>query len=109
MEDIFGKYTSAWFPDGKKGWIPARVIDRQLDGDNVHLKFELNSGETKFVRIAQSDLQSGKCDGLPQLMNPAMSATSEDLSNLPHLNEPTGLSKGNTRKHKALVTRLTTL
>lgn len=94
MGSIVEKGTSVWFPHEDEGWIPAVVIDRQIDRENLTLEIEFKNGEKRLIQTTKSDLQSGQRANLPQLMNPTTSATGEDLSNLPHLNEPAGLSHG---------------
>ncbi|KZF22642.1 putative myosin MYO2 [Xylona heveae TC161] len=80
--------TRAWQPDPVEGWVASEVVQREFDGDKVHLTFQLSNGESKTVETTLADLHDGGNSILPPLMNPAVLEASDDLTNLSHLNEP---------------------
>ena len=92
MDHMFDVGTRVWFPCREKGWIPSQVIGRRVAKDKIELQFEMQNGEQKTLQMTQSELESSNHSTLPQLMNPPGLDTSEDLSKLLHLNEPSGWS-----------------
>ena len=40
--------TRAWQPDVTEGWIASEVVEKKVEGDKVHLVFQLENGEVRF-------------------------------------------------------------
>lgn len=114
--DVLSAYvagTRAWFPHKKEGWVSATLGQPAVADGKVTLPFVIDeTGEERVVQTTTSKIEtlvrankegaaldaaataSGNlADGqLPPLRNPPLLEATDDLTNLSHLNEPSGAS-----------------
>ncbi|KAG5357082.1 Myosin-2 [Yarrowia sp. C11] len=86
-----------WIRDEKEGWVGAEVVNQKTDGEKVTINLTLENGEEKSVETSVAALKSAS--ELPQLplRNPPILESTEDLTSLSYLNEPSVLHAIRTR------------
>jgi len=50
MAHVYNIGTKAWQPDATEGWVASEVTEKKVDGDKVHLVFQLEDGEVCHPR-----------------------------------------------------------
>ena len=45
MTSTYDVGTRAWQPDPTEGWVASELVKKDVDGEKVTLKFELENGE----------------------------------------------------------------
>jgi len=50
MAHVYDVGTKAWQPDATEGWVASEVVDKKVNGDKVHLVFQLEDGEVCMSR-----------------------------------------------------------
>ncbi|MBE3048979.1 hypothetical protein IMZ48_42075 [Candidatus Bathyarchaeota archaeon] len=50
MTSTYDVGTRAWQPDSTEGWVASELVKKDVDGEKVTLKFELENGEVRSIR-----------------------------------------------------------
>lgn len=88
---LFAILTSrCWVQDDKEGWVGAEVVAKNVNDDKITLTLKLENGSEKSIDTTLAALEQNS-DTLPPLRNPPVLETTEDLTTLSHLNEPSVL------------------
>lgn len=86
--------SRCWVQDDKEGWVGAEVESKKVEGDKVILELRLETDTDddppKRIETTLSALEQNS-DSLPPLRNPPVLETTEDLTTLSYLNEPSVL------------------
>ncbi|KAI8343918.1 P-loop containing nucleoside triphosphate hydrolase protein [Chlamydoabsidia padenii] len=102
--DLYTKNTKVWFADDKEGWVSASCLTKQV-GDVVTLVFQndqVNSKEHVF-EASYKELEKTNGSTLPPLRNPTKLESTDDLTNLSYLNEPSVLHTIRTRYENRII------
>ena len=59
MAHVYNIGTKAWQPDATEGWVASEVTGKRVDGDKVHLIFQLENGEVRTYHVAEGGGGSG--------------------------------------------------
>ncbi|ORZ20537.1 P-loop containing nucleoside triphosphate hydrolase protein [Absidia repens] len=102
--DLYSKNTKVWFADDKEGWISASCLTKQID-DKVTLVFQNDEDNTKehVFEATYKDLEKNNGSTLPPLRNPSKLESTDDLTNLSYLNEPSVLHTIRTRYEQRII------
>lgn len=87
--------TRAWFVDKEKAWISGTLASKVAvtEAGDVTMDFTVDDtdGETRQVKTTIDQLRGKDRDKiLPPLRNPPLLEATDDLTELSHLNEPSG-------------------
>ncbi|ODQ64184.1 hypothetical protein NADFUDRAFT_79749 [Nadsonia fulvescens var. elongata DSM 6958] len=83
--------TRCWLPDDKESWIGVEVISKTISGEKVTLTLKYENGDTLPFETTITKLER-EDSTLPQLRNPPILESTEDLTSLSYLNEPAVLN-----------------
>ncbi|KAE9397351.1 hypothetical protein BT96DRAFT_823455 [Gymnopus androsaceus JB14] len=87
-ESIYSNGTKVWFEDKERGWIPGEVVSSSVQGDgSVEIAFITERQKEITLKSTLKDI-TNNTSKLPPLSNPSGYEQVEDLTHLPHLNEP---------------------
>ena len=98
----FEKGIRCWIPDPTLGWVGANVEKVEYDGLTKNYKIELvyDDDNSKKITIETNDLTENN-KKIPQMRN--LDDTVDDLTTLPHLNEPSVLNSVKLRYQKRII------
>ncbi|KAI8381580.1 P-loop containing nucleoside triphosphate hydrolase protein [Radiomyces spectabilis] len=89
---IYTKGTKAWFEDDNEAWISATCISDETNADRVRIVFEGDANGEEYIFEADLDnLEKPHESTLPPLRNPSSIESTDDLTNLSYLNDPSVL------------------
>ncbi|KAI8337239.1 P-loop containing nucleoside triphosphate hydrolase protein [Chlamydoabsidia padenii] len=102
--DLYSKDTKVWFADDKEGWISASCLSKQI-GDKVTLVFQNDEDTTKehVFEASYKELEKNNGSTLPPLRNPIKLESTDDLTSLSYLNEPSVLHTIRTRYEQQII------
>ncbi|TID30044.1 hypothetical protein CANINC_001413 [Pichia inconspicua] len=97
--------TNCWIPNGKFGWLSATVNKVEFDTNKGSYRIELRydddrTDDTNPIVIHTKELNETD-EKLPKLKN--IDDTVDDLTTLPHLNEPSVLNSVKLRYQKKII------
>ncbi|KAI8093452.1 P-loop containing nucleoside triphosphate hydrolase protein [Halteromyces radiatus] len=90
--DLYSKDTKVWFADDKEGWVSATCISKHID-DKVTLLFQndIDNSKEHIFEATYKELEKNNGSTLPPLRNPNKLESTDDLTSLSYLNEPSVL------------------
>ncbi|KAL1915213.1 uncharacterized protein VTP21DRAFT_7489 [Calcarisporiella thermophila] len=97
--DAYVKGTHVWLGDGEGGWVGAQLLAKQVWPSENRAQFEIedDTGMRHRLVLSISDLSKNDVNILPPLRNPPHLESTDDLTRLAYLNEPSILHTIQTR------------
>ncbi|ORX62287.1 hypothetical protein DM01DRAFT_1331734 [Hesseltinella vesiculosa] len=90
--DVYQEGIQAWFTDDAQGWVSASLVTKSVDDTSVSLVFQDDcDAERKHVYEASLKSIDSGATPLPPLRNPIKIESTNDLTSLSYLNEPSVL------------------